>query len=72
MLVTPEEKEKLDKMLAEFIQVCETNNRYGDTMIEMIHFFNGLVEELKETNPALSLRVVNKVSDIVNRGILNK
>lgn len=71
MLVTPEEKEKLDNMLADFKKIADANNNYAETLVELTRYISGLVDELKVSNPALALRVMNKVTDIMNRRVLN-
>lgn len=71
MLVTPEEKEKLDSMLADFKKIADANNNYAETLVELTRYISGLVDELKVSNPALALRVMNKVTDIMERRVLN-
>lgn len=64
MIVSPEEKEKLNVLV-------DTNRNYAETIAELLQFYNTLVQELKYSNPPLSLRIMNKVQDIMKRGILN-
>lgn len=71
MLVTREEKEQLQKAMKHFKAMADINNNYADTLVEMLSFFNSLVTELKDKDPQLALRIMNKVTDITKRGILS-
>lgn len=71
MSVTREEKEQLQKAMSHFKEIADVNNRYSDTLVEMLSFFNSLVQELKDKDPQLALRIMNKVTDITKRGILS-
>ena len=71
MLVTREEKEQLQKAMSHFKEIADVNNNYADTLVEMLSFFNSLVTELKDKDPQLALRIMNKVTDITKRGILS-
>ena len=72
MLVTREEKEQLQKAMSHFKEIADLNSRYSDTLVEMLSFFNSLVQELKDKDPQLALRIMNKVTDITKRGIIDE
>ena len=53
MIVSPEEKEKLNVLV-------DTNRNYAETIAELLQFYNTLVQELKYSNPPLSLRIMRR------------
>jgi hypothetical protein len=65
MIVSESEKQKLTSLV-------DANQNFAETVTELLMYYDQLVHELKDTNPALSLRIMNKVSDIMQRRILTK
>lgn len=65
MRVTEEEKIKLNNLV-------DANQNFMETINELLAFYDQLVHELKDTQPQLSLRMMNKVGDIMKRRILNE
>jgi hypothetical protein len=63
MIVSESEKQKLTSLV-------DANQNFAETVTELLMYYDQLVRELKDTNPALALRVMNKVSDIMQRRIL--
>jgi hypothetical protein len=63
MIVSESEKQKLTSLV-------DANQNFAETVTELLMYYDQLVHELKDTNPALSLRIMNKVSDIMERRIL--
>jgi hypothetical protein len=63
MIASESEKQKLKALV-------DTNQNFAETVTELLMYYDQLVHELKESNPALSLRIMNKVSDIMERRIL--
>lgn len=72
MLITKEEKEKIEQFNKEIKELGDDYQVKLEVISELLHFLDSLVQELKISNPQLALRIMNKTSDIVNRGILNK
>jgi hypothetical protein len=65
LIVSESEKQKLTSLV-------DANQNFAETVTELLMYYDQLVHELKDTNPALSLRIMNKVSDIMQRRILTK
>jgi hypothetical protein len=65
LIVSESEKQKLTSLV-------DANQNFAETVTELLMYYDQLVHELKDTNPALSLRIMNKVSDIMERRILTK
>jgi hypothetical protein len=65
LIVSESEKQKLTSLV-------DANQNFAETVTELLMYYDQLVHELKDTNPALALRVMNKVSDIMERRILTK
>jgi hypothetical protein len=63
LIVSESEKQKLTSLV-------DANQNFAETVTELLMYYDQLVHELKDTNPALSLRIMNKVSDIMQRRIL--
>jgi hypothetical protein len=63
LIVSEAEKNKLNNLV-------DTNQNFAETVTELLMYYDQLVHELKDTNPALALRIMNKVSDIMERRIL--
>jgi hypothetical protein len=63
LIASESEKQKLRDLV-------DTNQNFAETVTELLMYYDQLVHELKESNPALSLRIMNKVSDIMERRIL--
>jgi hypothetical protein len=63
LIVSESEKQKLTSLV-------DANQNFAETVTELLMYYDQLVHELKDTNPALALRVMNKVSDIMQRRIL--
>jgi hypothetical protein len=63
LIVSESEKQKLTSLV-------DANQNFAETVTELLMYYDQLVHELKDTNPALSLRIMNKVSDIMERRIL--
>ena len=72
MIVSEEEKERLDQMLRDFKTVDNINYKYSNTLIEVVRFMDETVRELKDTNPELAKKMIDKFTIIMKRGILNE
>ena len=67
MIATKEEKEMIDRMGNSYRDLGNKFQNQAETMMELIGFLNNIVLELKEKDPAMALRIMNKGTDILTR-----
>lgn len=54
-------------LLNDFKNLANNFQNNSETFGEIIQFIQNIVEEIKDTNPELALRMMNKVEDIITR-----
>ena len=67
MIATKEEKESLDDLLRRFQALINDYQDLAETNLELLSFMRSICEELGYSNPTISKRIINKVTDIMNR-----
>ena len=72
MIVSEEEKARLDQMLRDFKTVDNINYKYSNTLIEVVRFMDDIVKEVGKVDPELAKKMIDKFSIIMKRGILNE
>lgn len=67
MITTREEKETLENMENRFKELINDYQNITETMLELLSFMRNICIELAPSNPVMVNRIVNKVTDIINR-----
>jgi hypothetical protein len=66
-MITKEEKESIDDMALRFKELINDYQNLTETMLELLLFMKSICAELAPSNPVIANRIVNKVTDILDR-----